>query len=253
MVQDLSTSNTFILSPPKTTVHDIWTSHLRGRSLAIGAGKRAIFLKDIDTTASLNVLDTQSDVFAVEQQENLVYTGARNGSIARFDMRLDDLRGQKLLDDVFMKQANSVTNLNIVRDWQLVVANINGGLGIYDLRFARGSTPLLTFAGHVNSYTTKLALTVDPSEDFLFAAGQDRRIRAWSLQSGQALDPPTSQCSLPPSSSTSTHDPTTTNPFCTEFTEPVVAMQVTNEREGMCLWAASDHDLFKYHLGQQGS
>jgi WD repeat-containing protein 21A len=36
-----------------------------------------------------------------------------------------------------------------------------------------------------------------------------------------------------------------------EYNEPVAAMQVTNQQEGMCLWAASDKDLFKYYLGQQ--
>jgi hypothetical protein len=45
-------------------------------------------------------------------------------------------RGQKLLDDVFMTRANSVTNLNIVRDdWQLVVANINGSVSDSPLVF----------------------------------------------------------------------------------------------------------------------
>lgn len=36
-----------------------------------------------------------------------------------------------------------------------------------------------------------------------------------------------------------------------EFSLPVVTMQVTEEREGICLWAAADKDLFKFHLGQQ--
>jgi len=204
-----------------------------------------MFLKDIDTARSLNVLGTQSDVLAVEQQENLVYTGTRNGSIARFDMRLDDPLGQSLLDDHFKTQTNSVTHLNIVREWQLIVGNMDGSLGAYDLRFARGSTPLLTFMGHVNSYTFNLALAVDPSEDFLFLAGQDKHIRAWSLQSGQALRAP------PASSLSSRSTSSTTNPFCMEFSKPVVAMQATNKQEEMCLWVASDNNLFKYHLGRQ--
>lgn len=83
-------------------------------------------------------------------------------------------------------------------------------LGPYDdLRFARGPIPLMTFSGHINSYSNKLvrlfkrngtsqsksdriqALTVDPSEAFFFAAGQDMRIiiRAWSLHTGNALHP----------------------------------------------------------------
>ena len=59
-----------------------------------------------------------------------MYTGARNGSIARFDMRLPDLRGQKLLDDHFTIGHNSVTHLNIVRSWQLLVGNMNGCVSI---------------------------------------------------------------------------------------------------------------------------
>lgn len=57
-----------------------------------------------------------------------MYTGSRNGSITRFDMRLDDLRGQKLLEDVFMAHSNSITHLNIVRDSQLIVSNMDGSV-----------------------------------------------------------------------------------------------------------------------------
>jgi len=228
-------------------MRDVWTSHLQGRNLALGANKKAIFLKDIDAVRSLHILDTQSDVFAVEQQENLVYAGARNGSISRFDTRLEALGGERLLDDVFKTQTNSITHLKIVREWQLVVGNINGNLGTYDLRFARGSTPLLSLSGHDNSHTIVLALAVDPSEDFLFVAGQDKRIRAWSLQSGQALLPPPIS-----SSSSSTYMPpqSVMNPFHVKFSKPVVTMQVTEERDEMCLWAASEKDLFKYYLGR---
>lgn len=132
-------------------------------------------------------------MFAIEQQEvccninpdklktmcsqhpqNLVYTGARNGSISRFDTRVDDARGQSLLSDIFKSSANSVTDLHVAREWQLVVGNIDGSvctllqpvkvkaepnslqLGSYDLRFARGSSPMMSFLGHNNSYSHNL-------------------------------------------------------------------------------------------------
>ena len=76
----------------------------------------------------------------------------------------------------------------------------------------------------------------------MFAAGQDKRIRAWSLRSGEAL--------LPPSRFNTTNQ--STNPFDMEFGLPVVTMQITEESEGLCLWAAADKDLFKFHLGQLG-
>lgn len=85
------------------------------------------------------------------------------------------------------------------------------------------------------------ALTVDPSENFLFAAGQDKCIRAWSLQTGEGLIPP----SAPKRGSGD-------NPFSTVFSQPIAAMQVTEERNELLLWAASDKDLYRYHLGQQG-
>lgn len=47
------------------TVVNVWPSLLH----VVGANKKAIFLKDIDTARSIHILDTQSDVFTVEQQE----------------------------------------------------------------------------------------------------------------------------------------------------------------------------------------
>jgi WD repeat-containing protein 21A len=41
------------------------------------------------------------------------------------------------------------------------------------------------------------------------------------------------------------------NPFVTTFDSPIVALQVTEEREGMCLWAASADFLHRYDLGQR--
>ena len=86
------------------------------------------------------------------------------------------------------------------------------------------------------------ALAIDPSEDFVFAAGQDKRIRVWSLRSGEAL--------LPPSRSNTVG--LGTNPFDMEFSLAVMTMQITEESGGMCLWMAADRDMFKFHLGQHG-
>jgi DDB1- and CUL4-associated factor 4 len=99
-------------------------------------------------------------------------------------------------------------------------------------------------------------IAVDPSEDLLFAAGQDCRIRAWSLRTGQPLYPPVSS----PSESSSSNSRAAgglsravddVNPFVTTFDSPIVALQVTEEREGMCLWAASADFLHRYDLGQR--
>lgn len=82
----------------------------------------------------------------------------------------------------------------------------------------------------------------------------DRRIRIWSLSTGTQIEPPAFD--VIPKSTDIVLTPDNThrlrNPFKGVFSHPVQAMQVTEERRGLCLWAASDEDLYQYHLGQQG-
>ncbi|KAK2465412.1 hypothetical protein APHAL10511_002766 [Amanita phalloides] len=223
-------------------VHDIWCAHLDGNSLAVGADLRAVYLHDLDITTHLTYLPTHSDVFSVYYRENLVYTGARNGSITRFDLRLKP-RGQLLYDERFGARARStVLHLDIVKDYQLLTSQLDGDLASYDLRFTRGSSPLVRYEGHVNTHSRKLGVAVDPHRQFLFAAGEDRRIRGWSLSMGVPITPHI----LDPVESSDDVQ----NPFSAVFPHPVQAMQVVKERTGLCLWAASDEDLYQYHLGQ---
>lgn len=79
-------------------------------------------------------------------------------------------------------------------------------------------------------------IALDPSQEFVFAAGEDRRIRGWSVRSGLALD------ELAGSG---------WNPFLFEFPSVVETMQVSIEREGPCLWAGCDRMLYQFHLGQR--
>ena len=140
----------------------------------------------------------------------------------------------------------------------------------YDLRFsstASPPSPVRLFAGHINSYTDNLVrplilmflqvknsimssqgIAIDHDQDILFAAGQDCRIRAWSLRTAAPL--------LPPLTCSSTPFSHVTNPFSAKFSEPVRVLQVTQEElgsGGTCLWAASDRDIFQYHLGQHST
>jgi WD repeat-containing protein 21A len=127
----MTSAETFILNLGGRLVHDVWASHLQDHNLVLGANSKAIYIKDIDATRSLQVLDTQSDVFAVHQHDTLIYTGSRNGSIARFDMRTDKSRGLQLFDSRFLSgAASAVTYMNIIRDSQMVVSHMNGCVGL---------------------------------------------------------------------------------------------------------------------------
>jgi WD repeat-containing protein 21A len=91
-------------------------------------------------------------------------------------------------------------------------------------------------------------VAIDPFSNFLFAAGQDNHIRAWSLRTGQPLCPPTTsamEVNFP-------HNGHQCNPLTASYKKNIVSMQVTNEREGVCLWVASHENLDKYWIGQTG-
>lgn len=71
----------------------------------------------------------------------------------------------------------------------------------------------------------------------MFAAGQDNKIRVWSLiTGGPALDPGSS-INLP----LFQHPPE----------HRIAALQVVEEKDGMCLWVASGTELCKYNLGNR--
>ncbi|KIJ62608.1 hypothetical protein HYDPIDRAFT_30208 [Hydnomerulius pinastri MD-312] len=220
-------------------LYDVWTADLQGSRLVLGANKQAVVIDDIADRAAIHYLPTHSDVFALAQDDSILYTGLRNGNVLRFDTRVKRSKGDVLLDGLFTQRSSSITNLKLLRDSQLLVSNVDGSISTFDLRYPTSRTPLMTFTGNDNSYTIKAPIVTDPSEDILFAAGQDRRIRLWSLRTG---GPP-----LVPELPDLTHQ----TAFQHQFEHPVRAMQVTEERDGMCLWAASGTELYKYSLGQR--
>ncbi|TFK73642.1 hypothetical protein BDN72DRAFT_875735 [Pluteus cervinus] len=158
------------------SVYDVRAAHLEGSSLALGAKSKAIYVSDINVFPPVQVLDTQSDVFSIYKQTDLVYTGSRNGSIRRFDLRIGKPRGQPLFDPR-NEVSSPVLHLSVIRDFEMLLSRMNGDLATYDLRFLRLNHPIFRFPEHINTITQKLGIAVDPSEEFLFAAGEDRRIR----------------------------------------------------------------------------
>ncbi|KAI0004549.1 hypothetical protein BJV74DRAFT_881139 [Russula compacta] len=151
-----------------------------------GVRQRALLIQDIESLSDTRCLETQSDVFALHQEECLVYTGSRNGFIRRFDTRTR-APGQTLLGEAFAKHSNSITYLNIIKDCQLLVSTIRGAIEIFDIRFPHEARPLLALVGNVNSYQPNLPHAVTPSQDYFFAAGLDNFIRGWSLVTGEPL------------------------------------------------------------------
>lgn len=216
------------------SVRDIWTADFQGTRLVLGTNDQAVVIDDAADRTTVCFMKTGSDVFAVTQDNNIIYTGSRAGIVQRFDSRITSTKGDRIFNDPRTTQNNSVTNLKIFYDWQLLTSNIDGSLAMFDLRFPSHRTPIMSFTGNINTYTTKTPIAIDPHEQFLFAAGQDRRIRLWSLRTGGP--PLVSPASV----------------FQKPFEDPVRALQVVEEQEGVLgLWATSGAALYKFNLGQR--
>ncbi|KAH9480390.1 DDB1- and CUL4-associated factor 4 [Psilocybe cubensis] len=226
------------------SLNDIWTCHLQGSSLILGASRKAAYISDIDVSRVPEHLATGSDVFSITRQNSLVYTGSRTGSIHRFDLRTSKNRSHILFDDRFgTSPRSSVVHLDMIRDHELLTSHSNGDLLTYDVRFTTKSTksfPVKSFEGHVNSYTHNLGIAVDHERDLLYAAGQDNHIRAWSLRTGLPLAPQITN--------------KRGNPLTTAFSDPIFSLQVADEagKDGVSLWATSGRELYEFHLGQRG-
>ncbi|KAH9980307.1 WD40-repeat-containing domain protein [Lactifluus volemus] len=246
VVHDLPSTRTVMLSPPRRLACDIWTSHLRDRRLVLGVRQRALLIQDVENLGDIGRLETQSDVFALHQEENLVYTGSRSGIIRRFDTRTRS-PGLNILGDVFAKSNNSITYLNIIQDWRLLVSTIRGAIELFDVRYLRETRPFLTLPGHVNSYQPNLPHAITPTQDYLFAAGLDNRIRGWSLLTGETL----SSCPHPTISSSSQTRAAGdhASPFSVKFGEKVTSLEVAQVGQELCLFATSGTKLHRFIFG----
>ncbi|GAA6048333.1 hypothetical protein JCM3770_000954 [Rhodotorula araucariae] len=223
------------LSPRKTS---LWTSAISPTLLALGCDKKVLLWSDPSRAGQMDAYTTGGNrgdgtVFALDLHEELVFAGTRKGRVHMFDRRAS--RGgteqgggggkrseRETRDEMQLSLASPVTHLRHLKErpHQLVVAGMDGFLGVFDLRFpppssarvasasratADGGTrpsPLLELKGHVNSFITDLGFDVWRDE-WVAAAGQDNRLRLWSLRTGAPILPST------PFSSSTTFLPTT--------------------------------------------
>ena len=139
----------------------------------------------------------------------------------------------------------------------------NYQLELFDLRFCDTGIPVKTFQGHCNSFSTKLVrrildnfcliaryihihpiqgITVDPSEEYLFAAGQDRRIRGWAIGTGCPLFNDSDEVLQ----TTSLTSPSALNTI--HFEEASTVLKVTEEPSGLRLWANDGRQVLNFTL-----
>jgi len=88
----------------------------------------------------------------------------------------------------------------------------------------------------------------------LYAAGEDFRLRGWSLRTAEPILAPTGMETTVEVDlgSSRQQDNGLANPFLAKFPRPLASLQVLEEpgEPGVCLWAGGEH-LYQYHLGQR--
>ncbi|GAA5943876.1 hypothetical protein JCM10213_009015 [Rhodosporidiobolus nylandii] len=211
------------LAPRKTS---LWTSALSRNLVALGCDKKVLVTSDPSQPGGqMDGYLTGGNrgdgtVFALDIYEDLILAGTRKGKVQLFDRRStrpspsssSSAASVIAKDELNINLASSVTHLRHLKEQPhlLLAAGMDGSLALYDLRFpprpsphpsasspSASNQPFLKLPGHVNSFTQGLGFDVWKDE-FVVAAGQDSKLRLWSLRSGRLLSP----SSTPPSSST---------------------------------------------------
>ncbi|OCB88231.1 hypothetical protein A7U60_g4636 [Sanghuangporus baumii] len=234
---------------------DIRAASLLDKSLVLGMSNKLVWLQDVQSSIrNHRTLHTRSDVLSIVQSPNTITAGLRSGEVRLFDVRTRGDASTELIGSRYSKRSDwelgpskdmksrmahaAVTHLQGVGDWEMLVGTSSGELEMFDLRFATGTRvePTMSFKGHVNSYLLDLGITIDPTSSILFAAGQDRRIRAWSLKSGEQLGTVLGGAQL---------------------ASPARALAVTqrdnNLRGGKWLWISQEDEIRVLRLGQPSS
>ncbi|GAA5876740.1 hypothetical protein JCM8547_002034 [Rhodosporidiobolus lusitaniae] len=223
------------LSPRKTS---LWTSALSRNLVALGCDKKVLVTSD--PTRPSHQMDGYTTggnrgdgtVFALDIHENLIFAGTRKGRVQLFDRRSSrsSSSGSAMgitKEELNLTLASPLTHVRLLKEQpHLLCAGLDGFLSLFDLRFPCSpsppsssttstssssasataakptSRPILTLSGHSNSFTHGLGLDVWKDE-FVVAAGQDSRLRLWSLRSGRLLSPSSPFPSSSSASSTS--------------------------------------------------
>ncbi|KAM0790090.1 hypothetical protein ACM66B_005418 [Microbotryomycetes sp. NB124-2] len=180
-----------VLSPGKTS---IWSAAQAGRSIALGCDRGVMVTRD-PTLPHMSTFVTGGkggggNVFALDMTENLVFAGTRKGHVRVFDQRCgpETTKNGLAKAQLTMHVNAPVTHCKRVQEGVLV-ATMNGTLALHDLRSFKTGQTLVNCSDHVNSITTDLGMDVWRDE-YVAMAGEDGRVRIWSLLNGKQLTAP---------------------------------------------------------------
>ncbi|KAM5539448.1 hypothetical protein V8D89_006900 [Ganoderma adspersum] len=232
---------------PPTVCSDVWCGQVRDRKAVVGGRKAAICFPDMERDGYVR-LPRVSDVLALCQySDDITLMGMRNGVVDRWDSREPGGKTDLVVNMVERlspwKMTPTIDYLRVVHGHELLVRTMRGDLETHDLRFLRNNTPLLQFTGFSSSFDSKLGITVDPSEDFVFSGGGDKSLRIWSLRTGQAL----------PARIEATESQVLDDQgMPKKMTYHIRALEIVESDSEVALWMAFGNRLDKVVLGPKG-
>ncbi|KAK9446478.1 uncharacterized protein V1518DRAFT_423845 [Limtongia smithiae] len=195
-------------------------------NIAIGGSNRIMSYNiDVPNVKLMHTYRLPSDVFAIEYwQPSVFLAGLRDGSIRIFDTRVappvsttSPRRDHDGKQPVMLWHPSAVTKMTIVKDSYLLVSGLQDSLSLYDMRnaktidacnkwqrsqsaspqkraFSRPHTqPVLNYAGYTNDYIFDHAFDVSRNSNMLVVSDQSRKIKLYSVWSGQQLSSPLSR------------------------------------------------------------
>ncbi|KAJ6262421.1 hypothetical protein Dda_3229 [Drechslerella dactyloides] len=172
-------------------------------AIAIGgsykSGRRGL-LSLTTSTGSPLLLRPESDVLALTYLDNnVLLSGSRNGKIKIYDTRRN-LEKEITHETAIASHVSSITHLRkLNNDHYIVVNGLGGQTALQDLRYCRPMaghqrghmprgpvSPVMTYKNH-NKATLGLGFDIDEEQEFIAVAGEDNKIRLYSISSGQVI------------------------------------------------------------------
>jgi hypothetical protein len=203
---DIDTASNSILWSNQVPRSSVWsvatTSDLGSMQVAAGASRRALVWDVNRSRHPIAQIPTgKSDVFRVQFADGnrTLLLGSRDGRIRQWDLRApsphivnaddsddDDSANTESISArmPMLKCASAVTwfahpgSSSACIEHQLVVACMQSRLQLWDRRWVRG--PVMELQGHSNSHHM-LGCAISSDGSHVLAAGDDGRIRAWSV------------------------------------------------------------------------
>ncbi|KAF3919361.1 hypothetical protein ABW21_db0204672 [Orbilia brochopaga] len=145
-------------------------------------------------------LQPDSDVLALTYLDNnVLLSGSRNGKIHIYDTRRN-LEKEVTHETAHASHISSITHFRkLNNDHHILVNGLGGQTSLQDLRYCRPMTgsqrgnsprrpinPVLTYNNY-NKATLGLGFDVDEEQELFAVAGEDHKVRLYSISSGQVI------------------------------------------------------------------